>query len=92
MASYVKAAENVGSEIVNIISNAENSFYEQIVPDIGLFNHSNTIFDIDLDSEHAPWTTRKNRETRKRLYSVKRAKPILKASILSINKHCFNKI
>ena len=60
MASYVKAAENVGSEIVNIISNAENSIYEQIVP--GLFNHSNTIFDIDLDSEHAPWTTRKNRE------------------------------
>ena len=52
MASYVKAAENVGSEIVNIISNAENSIYEQIVP--GLFNNSNTIFDIDLDSEHAP--------------------------------------
>ena len=47
MTCYVKAAEKVSSEIINIISNADDSIYEQIVPEIGLFNHSN-IFYIDL--------------------------------------------
>ena len=31
----------VKSEIVNLISNADESISEQIVSEIGLFNHSN---------------------------------------------------
>ena len=38
MTCYVKAAERISSEIINIISMADDTIYEEIVPEIGLFD------------------------------------------------------
>ena len=44
MACYVNAAEKIGAEIISLISNADDSIYDQIVPDIGLLNHLNIFY------------------------------------------------
>ena len=44
MICYVNAAEKIGGEIISIISNADDSIYDQIVPDIGWFNHLNIFY------------------------------------------------
>ena len=41
MTCYVKAVERISSEIINIISNADDTIYEEIVPEIGLFDTKN---------------------------------------------------
>ena len=38
MTCYVKANEEVSFEIINIISKADDTIHEEIVPEIGLFD------------------------------------------------------
>ena len=36
MSNYVKAAEKISTQLINIIANSDESIYEEIVPDLGL--------------------------------------------------------
>ena len=39
MSNYVKAAEKISTQLINIIAKSDESIYEEIVPDLGLLIH-----------------------------------------------------
>ena len=41
MTCYVKAVERISSEIISIIAKADDTIYEEIVPEIGLLHREN---------------------------------------------------